>query len=96
VILVSKVALQFDPPLPPVNDVCNTVNINSCFRYEGKTRKELNLVIFKNIPRSNYINGELSTRPYRDTFVDRVISIITKLLSPPFSTSYLKRVWELS
>jgi len=35
-----------------------------CFRYEGKIGKERNLVIFKDIPMNNHINGELSNRAF--------------------------------
>ena len=41
-----------------------TVKTNPCFRYEGKTGKMRNLVIFKDNPMNNHINGELSTRPF--------------------------------
>jgi len=35
-----------------------------CFRYEGKTGKERNLVIFTDTLMNNLINGEFSTRPF--------------------------------
>jgi len=41
-----------------------TVKTNPCFRYEGKTEEERNLIIFKDIYTNNHINGELSTRPF--------------------------------
>jgi len=39
-------------------------NSNPCFRCEGKTEEERNLVISKDTPMNNHINGELSTRPF--------------------------------
>jgi len=48
---------------------------NPCFRYEGKTGKECNLVIFKCKSINNRLNGELSTRPF-DMVVDRFIFIL--------------------
>jgi len=42
----------------------DTVKTNPCFRYEGKTGEELNLVIFKDNHMNNRINEELSTRPF--------------------------------
>jgi len=41
----------------------HTVETNPCFRNEGKTGKERKLVILKDTPLNNHINGELSTRP---------------------------------
>jgi len=41
-----------------------TVKTTPCFRYEGETREERNLVIFKDTPMNNHIKGELSTRPF--------------------------------
>jgi len=37
---------------------------NLYFRYEGKTGEERILVIFRDIPMNNHINGELWTRPF--------------------------------
>jgi len=37
---------------------------NPCLRYEGKTREDRNLVIFKDTLMYNHINGELSMRHF--------------------------------
>ena len=42
----------------------NKVKTTLCFRYEGETGEEHNLVIFKDTALNNHINGELSTRPF--------------------------------
>jgi len=42
----------------------NTGKTSTWFRYEDKTREERKLVIFKDAPMNNHINGKLSTRPF--------------------------------
>ena len=41
-----------------------SVKTTPCFRYEGETGEERNLVIFKDTSMNNHIKGELSTRPF--------------------------------
>jgi len=67
---------------------------NPCFMNKGKTEEERNLVTFKNTPMNNYINGELTTKPFLwcGCWVDRLSSKITKLRPPPILPLYPKQV----
>jgi len=67
----------------------STVKTNPCFSYEGKTGEERNLVIFKDTPMNNYMNGDLSARPLIGLSLK-----ITKLRFRPVSLPYPKQVWD--
>jgi len=51
----------------------NTAKTNPCFKYEGKTAEERNLVIFKDTPMNDHILMESSRR---DLFIDMVVVFI--------------------
>ena len=45
-------------------NVATVLKTNPSFRYDGKTGEEHTLVILQDTSMSNYINGELSARPF--------------------------------
>jgi len=87
-LLTDLIYLLFHKP----QFLTNTVKSNPCFRYEGKTGGERNLVILK-IPQRITISS-FRRDLFIDIVFDRFIFKITKLRSAPVSPSYLKQVWN--